>query len=513
MANDNKVKIQIETTADTRGAELVEKSLFKIGDAAKQAERELDVLEAKRRQSKRGKRGVLGTDLTGGIGEGSLEGAAREAGFGRELDGAKKLAQVLGVEVTPAIVADAAAIGGAFVAIGASAVASYNLLSNTVTGYKSLMSDAKAAGVEIGPDLARQVAVLEETLLPVETLIDTISEKWDGLLEMVKNPVDTLSGLGDLKDSIARQVEVAEKLKQLRLKIVTDRQGGLISIYGEELAKLNEQETALRRIAELRSGLGGLAVQGARQEVESAKLRGGDVGLAEANALAAELRAGLGRLGDSLTDARASAATARTQYDGALVLYQTAITDGIDKLDPAKFQQLSAGVDAAKKAFDDSNQAVADQSQLYEASKNNLLRGAENKLAKLEQDLDGEISKAAGSVFDGVYQTIRDEVSKGPAEAVGKIQAATQPIAEAANNKAAEVNGAISQAATSVNEKGSQIVTVFDEFRKASESKDDRIIRGLENIVSTMKAFSSRMDNTEREINKVSQQVSNMAGI
>lgn len=51
MADDKTTKIGITTTGDTSGAEKVEKSIFKIEDAGKQAQRELDVEAAKQRQA------------------------------------------------------------------------------------------------------------------------------------------------------------------------------------------------------------------------------------------------------------------------------------------------------------------------------------------------------------------------------------------------------------------------------------------------------------------------------
>ena len=62
--SDTDIDIKITTTADTSGAEQAKKSIFAIEDAAKQAERELDVLEAKRKQSG----GLTGVDLTGNAG-------------------------------------------------------------------------------------------------------------------------------------------------------------------------------------------------------------------------------------------------------------------------------------------------------------------------------------------------------------------------------------------------------------------------------------------------------------
>ena len=60
--------------------------------------------------------------------------------------------------------ADAAAMAGSFALIGAAAVESYKIMSGAVAGYKSLMDEAAARGEDLGPELAGQVAALEETL-------------------------------------------------------------------------------------------------------------------------------------------------------------------------------------------------------------------------------------------------------------------------------------------------------------------------------------------------------------
>ena len=115
---DQDIKIAIKTTGDTAGAEAVEKSIFKIEDAAKKAEREMDVLAAKNRKatgaSPEGKTGgLLGVDVSGGATKLGQE-AADYAGFGKEFRAVSSL-----------ISADTVLVAGSFAAIGAAAAKSY----------------------------------------------------------------------------------------------------------------------------------------------------------------------------------------------------------------------------------------------------------------------------------------------------------------------------------------------------------------------------------------------------
>ncbi|RYG96715.1 MAG: hypothetical protein EON58_11420 [Alphaproteobacteria bacterium] len=486
--------------ADTSGAEAVEASIFKIEDAAKQAERELDVLEATARRGKDSKKGgILGTDITA-----ILTGAADKAGFGDEV---RAITDISGM-TAGAVSADAAVIGGSFAAIGLAGAKAYQTLSEAVAGYKQLFTDAKASGIDLGDDLESQVAVLESSLQPISGVIDTIQEKMRGLWAIIQDPAGELSGLNALANSLRAQQEAAEKLKTTRIEIAGENQKGISEIYGVELQKLEEQERTIKRIATLRNELGTLSVQAARQEVEDARMRGGDVALAEANALATTLQSDLTKLGDNVRSAQAEANTATTGYNTALNLYKQGMADELNKLKPEEFLRLSANVDRARAAMDNANQAIVDQEQVYTTAKNNLLRGTEIELNKLEQQYNGQISSVAARAFDGVYQTLQTEVVKGPADAVSRIQASTQPITDTATAKAGEVKGQIDQAAATVSDRGNQMVDGLGQFREALEKKDDRVLAAFGSLTNSVDGFISRFSEMENRVQRIESHIS-----
>jgi len=463
-------------------AATAESALKGVVSEAHRAQAELDVLEAKRRKSERDAKesgGLFGIDLTGGVDGSSAEKLAAALGFTKAIESGKAAAKTLGVEVNPAIAADAAAIGASFAAIGIAAVKSYSALSDTVGGYKQLFAEAKAAGLEADDELIQQVNALETTLSPISGTIDFVKGKLTGLWDVIKDPAGELTGLNDLRESYARQAEAAANLRKAQLDKAADKQAGLKSIYDGELESLREQERVLMRMAGLRNQLAGLAAEGARQEVEDARMRGGDVALAEANALALQLKTGLAGLGDNLRDAQAEANTANAEYNKALGLYNQAIRDGTNKLNPAEFQRLDENLNSARKTLNEANQTVSDQQQIFQQSKTNLLRGAEIELNKLEGEYGGKVSNAAASAFDGIYETLKQEVAKGPQAVITNIPAAVEPVTAAANQKASEFTANVEAAATDVSAKGDAMAATFLQFSRSQEKLFDNLVKQI----------------------------------
>ncbi len=434
----------------------VKKSIFAVEDAAKTASKELDVIEAKRRQAAReNKGGLLGVDLTGKVDDYGKQ-IANLAGVG---DTFEKVSKIVG--------ADGAAVAGSIALVGVAAVKSYQALSDTVKEYEKFYEEAKARGQEVRPELQDAVTALKASLGGLPELLTNVQEGFAEMWKAVSNPIDTLSGLGDLREALEREATSAKALGETRKRIADENQNNLKKIYGEELAVLREQEAALQRIAALRSKKFDLAQQGASQEIESARLRGGDVALAQANALALEIQVGITQLNDDFNGVKAEAETARREFDLASIAYQQAIRDGLDKLDPEKFAAISGAVDAKQKAFRDSDQAVKDQEGIFNEAKNNLLRGAENKLAALDTDTTEAITAASTAARNKIYQTLKDEVAKGPVEAVAAIQTSVQPVTDSAKNKAAEVKAGIDVGVKNVTEDGNKLVNEVAQFVQA----------------------------------------------
>jgi hypothetical protein len=503
---DKDIKIGIKTTGDTAGAEAVEKSIFKIEDAAKKVERELDVLEAKRRKTDRESAtdkngGLLGVDVSDGAKK-LGEKAADYAGFGKEFQAVSKL-----------ISADAALVAGSFVAIGAAAAKSYDVLDETTTRWREFERELKAKGEELPQEIADQIASIEATIGPVKAVINGVTGAISEMWKTVKDPVGELTGLNDLKESMALAAQKTKELNDQRLKIANGEAGKIKGIYDDEVASLREQEATLRRIAGVRSELGALANQGARQEVESARLRGGDVQLAEYNALATQLQTSLAALGDKLRASQASAATAQTEFNAASTAYQEAINKGLDKLDPKQFTALDKALETARTALDQADQAVLGQQQVFATGKETLLRGIENELAKLDTAAKGALSAEATKAGDAIYQSIKDQFATGPTAAIEQIKVEVGAITTAATGKITEVKTSLDterrdtvsaiQKATPTPQDTRAIVASIKNLSDSINQQGNAVIRAISAIVLVVDENARRMSRFEAHVNQI----------
>ena len=389
---DKDIKIAIKTTGDTAGAEAVEKSIFKIDDAAKQAERELDELETKRRKTTREsetdkKGGLLGVDVSDGakkIGEK----AADYAGFGKEFQAVSKL-----------ISADAALVAGSFVAIGAAAAKSYDMLDETTTRWRDFERELKAGGKELPQEIADQIASIEATIGPVKAVIDGVSGAVSKMWKAVKDPVGELTGLNDLKESLSEQDRLLKQLNAQRLKMANDTGASLSKVYKDEADGLKEQEETLKRIGGLRSQLQSIEQQRASRQIKIAQQDGGDVGLAEANALAVRLKVEVAALAENLRQSQAAVGIAQQAQSKAYSDYTRALTDNKDKLKPEEFKQLSDTLDKANTELQKSQTIASEQVRLFSDAKANVAEDVEVALIDLRDKYKDTATKKTEEAF------------------------------------------------------------------------------------------------------------------
>lgn len=410
---DKDITIGITTKGDTSGAEAVEKSIFSVESAAKRAEREMDVMEAKRRKQAReseGQGGFFGMDVSEGAAN-AVQGAAEAAGFGKQ---AAKLRSMMA--------ADSVAIAGSFAVIGAAAVEAYQMMGGAVERYQQMAAAAKAEGQDLGPELAEQVRLLEEQLGPVKSIIDGVSSTLSGVWKVAKDPAGEFSGLNDLEEALQRSKEQAEALKKARLSVATDNSSALLERYRAETEELRQQEALLQRIQGLREERSGIEQSRARQEVQFARQYGGDVPLAEANVLSRELASDMQKLRDDLSETQRSAEAAREAQANAQVVYSQAIQDGLDKLDPERFAALSKAVDDTAKAVSDSETLLSEVSQNIEARRRMEIDDLMLRFNELEDQYAGEMSSAAKAAFDGVYAKLQEEVSKTSTNGLAMVE-------------------------------------------------------------------------------------------
>ena len=484
-------------------------SIFAIEDAAKNAARELDVMAAKQRLAEKGSGGktpgILDTDVSAAAGAAGQK-VAEMAGFGAQFRAVSK-----------AISLDAVAVGSSVALVGKVAMESYQLVTSTVERYKQLMVEAKAAGQAIRPELEQEVRALEALMGPLKSAVDAVGGAWEKTKKVFSDPVGELSGLNDLKDSLDEAKAANDRLNAARLKLADSNLDKLAEIYSEEGEELLKQEATLRRIAGVRSELGALKNQAASQDVESARLRGGDVALAEYNALATQLQTGLAALGDKLRSSQASADTARNEFNAASTIYEEALKNGIDKLDPAQFSSLNTALETARTALDGADQAVTDQQQIFAAGKENLLRGAENELAKLDTEAKAALSAEAKKASDAIYQTIKDQFATGPTAAIAQIEVAAGAVTTAATEKAGQVKASIdgerSGTVTAIQglapppQQTQAIVSAVQATGKAYADQSNAIIAALAAVQAGISQMANRFQQQQAQINQLFQRL------
>lgn len=496
---DKDLEIAMKTTGDTSGAEKIEKSLFKVEDAAKRAERAADVAEAKARKAAREQTGgLLGVDVTKQVDD-LLGKGAEAAGFGKEFTALKGL-----------IGADSAAIAGSFAAIGAAGVAAFKLLEGTAVGYRKVLDEAKAGGVDLGTDLEIQVQALEATLGPVTSTIKAVGDAWEEAKKVITDPIGEISGVNDLKESLTRAKEQAQLLKKAQIALGDENQTSVKSRYDAELTVLKDQEATLKRIASLRSEQASLIQESLAQEVDIAKQTGGDVKLAQANLLVAKLDEGLQKLAENLRSAQNSEEQARTQLDAALIAYNQGIQDNLNKLKPEEFSKLGNAVDAAKQELTDKQNENAIIRQNFEISKQTLLRGIDQARIELETGLQSEFSKPFEQVNNKIIQTLQENLGTTQTQAIQQINVAAGAVTDAANTQAAQVQAAVQteragtvtaiQGLTPTPQDTAAIVSAVKQVSEAQAARDNAIIVVLVETAAGINRMIARVNNQQAQI-------------
>jgi chromosome segregation ATPase len=273
---------------------------------------------------------------------------------------------------------------------------------------------------------------------------------------------------GGMNEQLKLNAETEKRIAESRLEYALRNRAVLAEAYGWEAQQLIEQENALLRLLDLRSQMAAIRSEAAGQEVDAARLRGGDVPLAQANALSARLQEELQALEGSLQIGQQTLSSAQSAFDAAMEQYRAGVADGLATLDPEQLAQLARAVDATRVTRDDAEQALSDQKEIFDASKTNLLRGAETELGEIETETQGEISKAAQAARDAIYQTIKEEVST-IGSASGQVKQAldanrdqtVQAIQQLAPKPAdtAKVQGALDAASQDINGFGNAVIS------------------------------------------------------
>lgn len=481
--------IGLKTTGDTAGAENVEKSIFAVEDAAKQASREMDVAEAKRRQA-------------GGAGEGGLE---------KQVD---TIAMLQKAQVISQLGAQLAQIGPKF-----------NEIAESVRGFDSDLADSLETTGQVvskAGEAASTIALGFAAGGPVGAALATafvaVKELAGGWVEMKQAEHDA----EEAAKGVIRQQEHINKLRAFNKEHAGDKTR--LHAIREENAAMHEQEDSFRRMIELQNILSNQAASAAGKEVQLAKLKGGDVALAEANLIAATMKSQLDELNGKLASGRE--ALERTASDELLAVgrlrdTQNRVKAGLIKTEDAGLEGLE---ETARRAGEKQETARANLNTLlssYQGAQQNIVRDAEISLETKEQEYAGKTSTAAAKAFGGVYKSLGEELAKGPEDAkvaIGKIKADAATVTTAAESKAQEVStqmqaasvGSVQAvqsvgqtAATAAGAIQKAVGTAQSQVNVALDKMTNEVVTSLAKIAANVIKNSNRIAVQQSQINQI----------
>ncbi len=143
-----------------------------------------------------------------------------------------------------------AALGGvgtaaaAMVAAVGPAIAVISTFKGELDSLREVEKLAKEAGVEMTQGLKDEMTALEATV----GWMDPIKEAWGSFWKAVKNPVDTFTGLGDLKEHLQFAAEAAKKLATAKQELA---KASLKKTLDEENTAIKQQFAGLQQLREL----------------------------------------------------------------------------------------------------------------------------------------------------------------------------------------------------------------------------------------------------------------------
>ena len=406
----------------------------------------------------------------------------------------------------------------AAVAIGI-VTASVYALTKEIDNVADAEKEAAKVGIVLSESQKEQFRAMENGAAGYATKIKEsvsgawqfVKDTWHNIPEILTRTVDYMYG-GE-RQMLEEQIAWASAAKhEAFIKENADLIKHVAGIEAENKA-MSEQERQINRLVALKEKLNGQENTAARQEVELAKLKGGDVALAEANALSTEMRTALDGLNNKLVLARQAvnkAAEGERNAADALFIYQKGVADDVRKENKEEYDKLKKAAEDANKKYAEARESLQDQNAAFGGAQKNILRKTEIDLEKKEDEYSGQTSTAASKAFQKVYQSLKDEVAKGPTEAIAQIQVEVGTITTSANAKATEINTALStertgtiaaiQTLAPTAASSSAIVAAVSQAKDAVNAQTQVFISSIGQISSAVIANSNRLAAQQAQI-------------
>lgn len=363
------------------------------------------------------------------------------------------------------------------------------------------------AGIRLSEALSASVGAM----LPLSMIVTELAigiplavRAWDSMTAAQKK-------LAESSKDAAKQLDFQRS--QQKLLVEQEARDFVAGYYANQASELERQVAAMVRINQLRGELGNIEQQRATQEVAVAKQRGGDVALAEANALAVQLRTGVDALNNTLGEAQKKSSVAQSAAEAASAAYMTAInTHATAK----EIEALGAAKTKAEADAADAVQAFSDTSQKVAAQRGVLLTGVETTLNDKEAEYSEKTTKAAAKGFQGVYDALKEEVATGPTAAIAQIQVEVGSITTAATAKQTEVQAALDGERTTTVQAIEQLAPTpqdtaaltaalqaiklaIDQMNSTREEANAAVLAGLRAQMATDQQLSQRLADLERQ--------------
>lgn len=360
------------------------------------------------------------------------------------------------------------------------------------------------ASIKLSEALSTSVGAM----LPLSLIVTELAI---GIPMAVRAWDDMTAAQKKLADSSKKAAEqLAYQRSQQQLLTEQEARGFVAGYYAEQAVELERQVRAIERINQLRGELNTIEQQRANQEITIAGQRGGDVALAEANALAVQLRTGVEALNGTLGEAQQKAFTAQAAAEAASQAYQTAInTNATAK----EIEDLGALKTQAETAAAETRQAFSDTTQKINAQRAELLTGVEIDLADKEAEYADKTSTAATKGFQSVYDSLKEAVATGPTAAIAQIKVEVGTITTAATTQGAEVKSSLDterrdtvsaiQKLTPTPQDTQAIVDSIRTLSEAINNQGNAMISTINAITAAVNENARRMINFQQQINQI----------
>ncbi|MDP3851959.1 MAG: hypothetical protein Q8Q59_15765 [Luteolibacter sp.] len=487
---DRKIKIGVETTANTSGTDAAEAGVRKL-TAAEEAHNarkaqfltaaEAEVAEVERMVSSSNRMAIAKEEEARAIVASAQALAKEQAAL--DLIEAKRRVSARGVTMQSGEIKNlgmvATQVGyqvtdfATQVSMGTSAVTAFAMqapqaigamqqMGGSAGGLKGALSAVVSGGTFFS-------LVLTELAIGSKLVIDA----WRDM----KKAQQDLAESG--KRAAEQQVFMADSMAKLArseaLKEVADNSARVAD-------DLERQVAALTRINELRGAQGSAEQAQAQRDVTIAKNTGGDVAGAQGNALETGLRNELDALESKRTEAEARAVRAQADADAA-VAYNLELRKEKDFYSD-KYLESIKRIDDTAKVASEAKLDLVNETAKFEQEKAAIIANSEAGLSDLKTGVDTSLKAALTKT--------RDEIAAQAEAQGGELSASARTAYQKLN--AILADGIVSEAEIA------QIGTTMQLLKNSNEQVYAQVFTGVDKLVTQGLAAQAKMKNLERRI-------------